>query len=276
MRVWGLLVAAVLAAGAQAAPLRIASINMCADQLLQTLADPEQIVGLGPYSRDKSLSWLAEDAAKYRRLSGEAEDLIALQPDLVLAGKYGKKATRDLLAAKKIKVLEFDVPRSIDDVKAQVRRVGEIVGHPERAEALIEKIDAAVLRAKAAAIQGVRVLAVARRGWVSGNNGLLSSLLATAGLTNSASELGLKNGGFASLETVIAAKPDLLLVAEAAPSAEDQGKALLLHPALDRAYPPQHRIVVPEQLTVCGGPMLPAALDRLTEAMKQVTPTTRP
>jgi iron complex transport system substrate-binding protein len=100
---------------------------------------------------------------------------------------------------------------------------------------------------------------------------LLSSLLATVGLANSAGEVGLNGGGFVSLETIIAAQPDLILVAEAAPSAEDQGKALLLHPALDRNYPPERRIVVPEQLTICGGPMLPAALDRLSEAMTRIT-----
>jgi iron complex transport system substrate-binding protein len=274
-----LVVTAALAgsASAAAAPLRIASINMCADQLLQTLADPEQIVGLGPYSRDASLSWLAEDAQRYRRLTGEAEDIIALNPDLVLAGKYGKKATRDLLQDQGVKIADFDVPRSIDEVKAQVRRVGDIVGHPERASALNAKIDASAARARAAASQEhVKVLAVARRGWVAGTGGLLSSLLATVGLTNSAGELGLKGGGFVSLETIIAAKPDLILVAEAAPNAEDQGKALLLHPALDRNYPPERRIVLPEQLTICGGPMLPAALDRLSEAMATFTPTSRP
>ena len=263
---------AMLAGGAQAAPLRIASINMCADQLLQTLADPDQIAGLGPYSRDPTLSWLAEDAQKYQRLTGEAEDIIALKPDLVLAGKYGKKATRDLLDDQKIQVADFDVPRSIDEVKAQIRRVGDIVGHPERASALNDKIDASAARARAAALQHhARILAVSRRGWVAGTNGLLSSLLATVGLANSAGELGLKSGGFVSLETIIAAKPDLILVAEAAPGAEDQGKAMLLHPALDRNYPPARRIVIPEQLTICGGPMLPAALDRLADAMTRIS-----
>jgi len=105
---------------------------------------------------------------------------------------------------------------------------------------------------------------------VAGSNGLLSSLLATVGLANSASELGLKNGGFVTLETIIAQQPDFILVAEAAPRADDQGKALLLHPALDRRYPPERRLVISEQLTMCGGPMLPAALDRLSDAIAKV------
>jgi iron complex transport system substrate-binding protein len=278
-RLWprGAAAAAALAAAcwtscAFSVPLRIASINMCADQLLLALADPEQIVGLGPYARDPQMSWLAKEASLYPRLSGEAEDLIALRPDLVLAGKYGKKATRELLQDHGVKIAEFDVPRSIEDVKAQVRQVGEIVGHQERANALIDRIDAAAARARAMAGDGrVRVLAVSRRGWVAGSNGLLSSLLATVGLANSASELGLKSGGFVTLETIIATEPDLILVAESSPRAEDQGKAMLLHPALDRRYPPARRIVIPEVLTICGGPMLPAALDRLSEALGQVS-----
>ena len=69
---------------------------------------------------------------------------------------------------------------------------------------------------------------------------------------------------FASLEAIVNLKPDLLLLSDGGEGAEDQGKAFLLHPALQRLYPPEKRIVVPERLTVCGGPMLSEALDRLT------------
>ncbi|MBB4201039.1 hypothetical protein GGD83_004869, partial [Rhodoblastus sphagnicola] len=55
------------------------------------------------------------------------------------------------------------------------------------------------------------------------------------------------------------------------PRAEDQGQAMLLHPALERDYPAARRIVIPEQLTICGGPMLPAALDRLSDAMARIS-----
>lgn len=257
--------------GALAGPARVASINMCTDQLLLALADPEQIAGLGPYARDPRLSWSATEALRYPRLSGEAEDLLMLQPDLVLAGRYGKRATRDLLRAKAVPVAEFDVPRSIDDVKSQIRRAGDLVGHRERAEALIATIDEALSRTRAAASRRHdRVLTVSRRGWIAGGDSLTSSLLAAAGLSNAASDLGLPHGGFAALETIVASKPDLILIAEADPAAEDQGKALLLHPAIQRAYPPNKRLVIAEQLTMCGGPMLPAALDRLTAALDRI------
>lgn len=269
---WLLIVGSlVLAADARAGAARIASINMCSDQLLMALADPEQIVGLGPYARDPHLSFMAREAQRFPQLSGEAEDVLVLQPDVVLAGRYGKRATRELLRAKGIKLAEFDVPRSIDDVKAQIKQLGELVGHPDRASALNARIDEAADRTRQAAArwQG-RVLPLSRRGWIAGSDSLISSLLSTAGLVNAAAELGLRRGGFASLETIVAARPDLLLMTDDVPTAEDQGKALLLHPAIQNSYPPSRRLVIAEQLTICGGPMLPQALDRLTAAIERI------
>lgn len=249
----------------------IASINMCTDQLLIAVADPAQIVGLGPYARDPHLSWSAKEAASFPRLSGEAEDLLMLAPDLVLAGRYGKAATRDLLRSEGIAIAEFDVPRSIDDVKAQIRRVGDLAGHPERAESIIDRIDHSVARTRAVAARWRdRILPVSRRGWVAGSDSLISSLLAVAGLSNAASEIGVSHGGFAALETIVASQPDLLLLSDDKPFAEDQGKALLLHPAIQTAYPPSRRLVFPDQLTMCGGPMLPAALDQLADSIERI------
>ena len=117
----------------------------------------------------------------------------------------------------------------------------------------------------------VEFLAVSRRGWVSGGETLTTSLLATAGLANAAPDLGFGSGGFATLELIVAIKPDFILVTDAGESPEDQGQAFLLHPALQRLYPLERRIVIPERLTVCAGPMLADALDRLAEAIGRLS-----
>ena len=243
---------------------RIASINACTDQLLLALADPEQILGLGPYSRDVARSWSAADAHRYPRLSGEAEDVLVLKPDVVVAGSFTKLATRNLLKEQGQRVVTFDVAHSVDDVKAQIRRMGELTQHPDRADAAIARIDAAVARTRQfVARRHYRVLSVSRRGWIAGSRSLISSLLAEVGLSNAAGDLGLKYGGFASLESIISLRPDFILVSNDSGFAEDEGRAFLLHPALEHFYPPSKRLVVPERLTVCGGPMVVDALDRL-------------
>lgn len=261
-----------IVAPAHAADLpRIASINLCTDQLLMTLADPGQIVGLSPYSRDAARSYAAEEAKKHRRLSGEAEDVLMLGPDVVVATPYTRRATRELLKQQGMRVDEFDVAKSIDEVKDQIRRMGDLVRHPDRAEMQIARLDAAIARArKATARKPYQVLALSRRGWVSGADSLASALLSVAGLTNAASNLGIRYGGFAKLEAIVAARPDLILISDGRDVAEDEGSALLLHPALEEMYPPSRRIIVPEDLTVCGGPMLADALDRLVVELKRI------
>ena len=266
-------ISSVISASALAAALpRIASMNVCTDQLLLPLADPEQILGLSPFSRDAWQSWAADDARKYPRLSGGAEDVLVLKPDVVVASLFDKRSTRELLKAQGLRVTEFSVPRNLDEVKAQIRKMGEIAGHSDRATAEIVLIDAAVARARHVVLEkDYSVLPLSRRGWVFGKDSLISSLLSEVGLFNAAADLELGTGGFASLETIVKTRPDLLVVSEAGDRAEDDGRAFLLHPALERFYPLEKRIVLPERLTVCGGVMLAEALDVLVRELKRVS-----
>jgi iron complex transport system substrate-binding protein len=257
---------------AQAAALpRIASMNVCTDQLLVALADPGQILGLSRFSRDRWQSFVADEARSFPALSGGAEDILVLKPDIVLASLFDKRSTRELLRANGVRLAEFAVPRNLDEVKAQIRQMGEITGHPDRAAAEIARLDAATARAWQAVMERrYRVLPLSRRGFVAGSDSLVSSLLDEIGLRNAAGDLGVGMGGFASLEAIVSLRPDFLLVSEAGDRAEDEGRAFLLHPALERFYPSEKRIVIPERLTVCGGVMLADALDLLVKELQRV------
>jgi iron complex transport system substrate-binding protein len=257
---------------AQAASLpHIASMNLCTDQLLILLADPEQIMGLSRYALRQLNSFSADAAKRFRILSGGAEDILELHPDIVVASQFDRRSTRELLKQKGLRLAEFAVPRNLDEVKAQIREMGDLAGHPDRAEAQIARLDEAIGQARqAVARKHYRVLPLSRRGWVSGRDSLLSALLTETGLFNAAGDLGIGFGGYASLEAVVNLKPDLIVVSDASDRAEDDGRAFLLHPALERLYPPSRRIVIPDRLTVCGGVMLADALDRLVSELKRV------
>ena len=250
---------------------RVVSMNVCSDQLLLTLADPDQILGLSRYARDGWQSWAADKARNFPLLSGGAEDVLVLKPDIVVASLFDKRSTRELLKAKGLHVAEFAVPRTLPEAKDQIRAMGEVVQHPDRADAEIARLDAAIARARETVTgRHYRVLPLSRRGFVSGRDSLVSSLLTETGLLNPAGDLGIASGGFASLEAIVSLRPDFILVSEAGDRAEDGGRAFLLHPALQRFYPPEKRLVIPERLTVCGGAMLAEALDLLTAELKRV------
>jgi iron complex transport system substrate-binding protein len=249
---------------------RIASMNVCTDQLLVPAADPEQIVGLSRFSRD---GWQtsAGDVRRFPVLSGGAEDLLVLKPDIVVASLFDKRSTRELLKDNGLRLAEFAVPRNLDEVKDQIRAVGKIVQHPDRATAEIARLDASVARARqAVADKHYRVLPLSRRGWVPGSDSFVSSLLTAIGLFNAAGDLGVASGGYASLEAIVNLKPDFILVSQAGDRAGDEGQAFLLHPALERFYPPAKRIVIPERLTECGSVMLAEALDVLVAELARV------
>src|ERR1700722_19849448 len=171
---------------------RVASMNVCSDQLLLSLADPAQIVGLTRYSRDAWQSFAAADARRYPILSGGAEDILVLKPDIVVASLFDKRSTRELLKAQGLHLTEFSVPRNLGEVKAQIREMGEIVGHPDRAAAEIVRLDAAMARARQAVTdKHYSVLPLSRRGWVSGRDRLASAVQTVRGGFTAAYDRGL-------------------------------------------------------------------------------------
>lgn len=250
---------------------RVASINMCTDQLLVAIADPDQIVGLGPYARDAVRAWAADRAQNLPVFSGFADELLVARPDIVLGGRFSRRATMEILQAQGFRIESFDPAVTFDEVRDQIRRVGALTGHPDRAEAHVAALDAAIAETRAAFTEtGLRVLSLQRRGWAAGRNSLITELLALVGADNAAVELGLRHGAQIGLEQVVKLRPDALLVSSSAANAEDQGRALLLHPAIAALYPPERRLVLPERLTVCGGPMLADALRVLAGEIRRV------
>jgi iron complex transport system substrate-binding protein len=252
-------------------PVRIISINMCTDQLLLDLAIPSQIAGLSPFVRDAARSWAADRVGDRPVLSGTAEEIMLLKPDHVLSGRYTKRATREFIRAQAVPLAEFDAVRSVAEAKEQIMRVARLVGAQTAGERRIAEMEAASARLKAMSVaQSLHILPLSRRGWVAGRESLVSDLLKTAGLINAADDIGLKQGGFLSLEAIVKLRPDAVLITSENGSAEDQGSAMLLHPAIASLFPPERRIVIPEMLTICGGPMLTGAMNRLADQLSRL------
>jgi iron complex transport system substrate-binding protein len=273
------LIAAMVAAvpvAAQAAdpPQRIVSLNVCADQLILALADPDQIAGLSIYAADRGMSFLAPSADAFPHNMASAEQVVARTPDLVFAGTLTKRATREMLGRLGYSVTLLAPARTVDQSIQQIRQVAALVDQVDRGEALIAAIDAARARAKAAVTSASLTAAVyQRRGYVTGSGTLTADLIATVGLVDGGGKLAGAIGGFVPLERIVANPPNVIIVGSADPRAEDQGSALLSHPVLAELYPPEKRIILPERLTVCGGPSLPAAFDWLASEARRVTGT---
>jgi iron complex transport system substrate-binding protein len=274
-----LLVLAGLAQLAEAAPqrpLRVVSINACTDQLLFALADRDQIAALTHYAAEEDFSIFPTEvqASGVPLIRGSAEEVLKLKPDLVLAGTYTRRATRELLKQYSVRVALFPSSNTVEEAKAAVRQAAELLGHEDRGEALIERIDRALAAAPGLGTRRLSVLQLQRRGFVSGPDTLLGDLLTRLGVANAAAKLGLKGVSRSSLEAALKVKADALVLFDPSARAADQGAALLQHPALADAYPPERRIVLPGRLVICGGPALPEAIAALADALQGLRPRT--
>jgi iron complex transport system substrate-binding protein len=96
----------------------------------------------------------------------------------------------------------------------------------------------------------------------------LHEVAATAGLIDAAAALGIQHQGFVSLVKLVRERPDYLMVSHAGFAAQDQGEALLIHPALIELYPVTKRFIVPSVLSICEGPATPALIDHIAAEVR--------
>ena len=174
---------------------KLVSINMCTDQLVLDLAEPGQILGLSPFARDPLRSKEAAKAAAFPVFSGGAEEILIRPPDIVVASPYMSTATKRLLDMRKIRIESFDLVLTLDETRAQIRKMGHLLHQNARAEARIQALDQQIEALRdALAGRNLRILPVQRRGWVSGRDSLTTDLLRQGGLGNVATEIGLQGG----------------------------------------------------------------------------------
>jgi iron complex transport system substrate-binding protein len=253
-----------------AAPRRIASFNLCGDQLVLALADPDQIAGLSPYATDPGLSAMAEQARAFPRLDWHAESTVALAPDLVLVGPSHRTAMQRMLAAFGLRVVEVELVTDMASARAQIQRMATLLGHPERGDRLVAQLDRARQRLAAAPRPPLKTaLVVERGGYTAGPASLAAALIAEAGLQPPA---GTPDGygGYVPLERLLTLRPDLLVLKDPPVEAGDQGALVFTHPAVRALYPPERRIALSSKHTLCGGPALVAALDYLADALSRL------
>lgn len=272
---WAVAVLLGLAGGAQATnkPSRIASLNLCTDQLVLQLASPERIVSVTYLARDPAISGVAEKARDIPINHGLAEQILPLEPDLVLVGSFTTRPTTALLRRLGHRVEAIPPATGFDGVRKNIRKVGALLGEVDRADAMIRVLDEAF---SGLAIAGDRPAAIVLRprGMTTGKGSLVDEVLRAAGLRNLSAGMGVTGIGWLSLEQVIAAQPRLIIAAESEAGHPSLSHLMLRHPAYqaiqDHEGRPPQRVNLPAYLWNCGGPQLVEAVQRLSRARQRI------
>jgi iron complex transport system substrate-binding protein len=254
-------------ATAAPAPARIVSLNPCLDGLLVELVPRERIAAISHYSRDTWRTTIA-DIAKTLPITYEtAEEVVALRPDLVIAGEHSALATRNALTRVGIRFELFAVPMSIDDSHEQVRRLANILHEEARGEALIARIDAAIDAARPHVALPTLTAAVYQPGGLTAGAGTITDeLMHIVGFDNIPAHYGIREHRPIAMEVLLRAPPDVLLVGATTDDAATHAERIVNHRALHALGHRMTRMPYPARLLYCAGPTIIHALDALVTA----------
>ncbi|WP_336968518.1 ABC transporter substrate-binding protein [Sphingobium aromaticiconvertens] len=255
---------AVAQAGEGRRPQRIVSLNLCADQYLIALADPGQIAGLTHNATDPAMSAGAARARGLPIMGQSAEEILAINPDLIIGAPARRSGVMAALNGRDYRMVDLKSAENYGDIIAQIRQVAAAIGQGPRGEAMIARMNRELTALPR--LPGKPVAAYyQRRGYMTGTGTLVDDLMRRVGLTNLAGKLGKPSLSQLSLEEMIMANPDYLVVESATDRITDQGTEMLHHPILD-GIP---RLRVPQAWTVCGGPAYVLAARSLSQQIQQ-------
>lgn len=253
-----------------APPKRVVSLNLCSDQLLLMLADAEQVASVSHLAREETSSFVASQALEYPANHAQLEEIITLQPDLVLTAPYTNPRLITALQHLGFELYPLTLGNHLHEITSEIERLAKRLGQHPRGRALVdEMLKRIASEDEHSELNRPSALFYQPRGYTSGANTLQNEALELAGWRNTAAENGLQGYAQISLEKVILSQPDILITSAYGKSSNSLAEQILNHPALFRLMKDQPRLEIPYKYWICPGPMLAEAVSLLREAKKR-------
>ncbi|MGV9007642.1 MAG: ABC transporter substrate-binding protein [Brevundimonas sp.] len=178
----------IQAGRATAAPLRVLSLDQCADQYALALA-PDAELALSPRADDPD-SWLRAAARGHRQVRPTLEAAIAFRPDVVVRYWGGEPRLLAALERRGVRVLLIDEANDLVGVRATVRRLAAGLDRPEGGEALIRHMETQLATIPARTGPRPGALYLTAGGFTAGRETLVGAVLVAAGFVNLAASPG--------------------------------------------------------------------------------------
>ena len=249
-------------------PVRVASLNLCTDQLVLALLPPGRIASVTPLARDPDQSLMAAAATTVAVNHGTAEEIVRQRPDLVVAGSFTTPATRALLKRLGYPLVEVDSPDDWAGIRRVTRQVAAAVGEPARGEAMIAHMDARLAALARDPAPPVRVAAWDGAGFGARRGSLYDAVLTAAGAINVATRPPVSGYGGGNAELLLAGDPALLVVGQRGGVRPGWRDAVAHHPAVRRHWAGRTVAISPAYYG-CPTPYAATAATRLREQLRR-------
>ncbi|MBR9862210.1 MAG: ABC transporter substrate-binding protein [Rhodobacteraceae bacterium] len=255
--------------GAADMPTRVVSMNLCTDQLAMMVAGEGQLMSVSYLASAPRSSAMVKQAARFQANHGLAEEIYLMQPDLVIAGSFSTRATVDMLKRLGIPVVVVDPAYSLEDVRARLTQMGEVLGQQDRAAQLVTDFDAQLAAYRSDIETRPRAALYYANGYTSGDKTLAGQILATAGLANIAAEQGFSASGIIPLEVLAMAQPDTVITSRPYPAAS-RAEEVKGHPVIEALRRSRPEASMTDSDWVCGTPFVLRAIDDMVALRREM------
>ncbi|PZN95282.1 MAG: hypothetical protein DCF31_06975 [Alphaproteobacteria bacterium] len=241
-------------------PRRVASLNLCTDELALLLAAPGQLVSISRLGAEPRETPVATRARGLARNRGRVTDIVALQPDLVLTSAGDASAAT---AARRLGFAVVNVvqPRSLAEVSANIRQVARALDRAAAGEALIARMLADLGPRPSAPVPA---LIIGGGGQTIAADGLSAQWLRHAGLQQQR-----VTRGQVDLERLLSDPPQVLVISRYYPGQMSANQNWLAHPAIAALPAAVQRIETDGRVWTCGGPLVAAEVARLRALVRR-------
>lgn len=251
---------ALAAAASASPPQRVASLNLCTDELLLMLAAPEQIVSVTHLSQQPAESPLWQQARRYRTNDGSLLSVAALRPDLVITMSGGGRDRTGIAQRLGISTLDLPFAASLGDVERSIAAVADALGRPAAGEHILARIRR--LR-EGAPTSGLDTIWLGGGGRSVGAQGVEAQWMALAGFRQR-----LLQGDRVSLEILLARPPQILLRSDYRQGQYSGAQRWLSHP-LARGTNRSRTVATDGRRWTCLGPLLIDEIHRLRAEVRR-------
>lgn len=258
---------AAAAGSASNSPSRIVSLNLCTDQLLMLLAERQTIASVTYLAANAETSIMAKQVGDIYLNHGQAEEIIGLSPDLVLAGQYGARAGVNILQKLGYRVEKFDSAHNFDGIRLNLRRLGSLIHRSQKAESLIAAMDRILHAEVITSLESKRETFTTYdvNGYVAGKDTLLAAVADAAGYQTLGDRLGFSGYRQLPLEELLLIKPDLIDLGNEWSQPPSLASESMRHPALKVLLDQTEQMDLPGATWTCGLPVLAEVVVKLRQ-----------
>lgn len=228
---------------------RVVSMNLCVDKLLLRLLPLDQIAGLSYLSQNPDYSGYHEAIPKHKTHRGQVEELVQLQPDVIIAGEFGATEAVATLRHLGLTVETVSLPRTLQQSQEFILTIGRLIGAEAKARAYWQQQEIQIQEAQQRVRKqgATRTLLYSPNGMAIGKGTLEDTILTHIGLTNAAEEMGIEGWRIVSLEDLLVLQADRILLTGTSRHFS-LAQEILSHPVLRERVSAE---VMPEGLSVC-------------------------